>query len=98
MRGHAWDKRDSVPIIYRIRAHAHTRARTPDTVEKGGSVPFVPARRTGAQAPDLDAFAERAAIAEHDGGMTRADAEALAAAEQGYPSAAALMAASGAAT
>jgi hypothetical protein len=44
-------------------------------------------------APCLDAFAERAAIAEHDGGMTRADAEALAAAEQGYPTAAALLAA-----
>ena len=35
-------------------------------------------------APDIDAFEERAAIAEYDGGLTRADAEQLAAECQGY--------------
>ena len=34
--------------------------------------------------PDLDAFEERAAIIEHDGGHPRHDAEALAAQEQGF--------------
>jgi len=37
--------------------------------------------------PDIDAFEERAAIAEHDGGLSRAAAEDLAAREQGYPDA-----------
>jgi hypothetical protein len=44
-------------------------------------------------APDLDAFAERAAIAEHDGGLTRPAAERLAAREQGFADPAALRAA-----
>jgi hypothetical protein len=61
------------------------------------AVPALPARGADAAsrlpAPDLDAFEERAAIAEHDGGMSRAEAEALAAAEQGYATAAALLAA-----
>jgi hypothetical protein len=35
-------------------------------------------------APDPDAFEERSAIAEHDGGMSRQDAESLAAREQGF--------------
>ena len=35
-------------------------------------------------APDPDAFEERAAIIEHDGGMPRQDAETLAAQEQGF--------------
>jgi hypothetical protein len=34
--------------------------------------------------PDTDAFEERAAIAEYDGGLSRADAEPLAAQGQGY--------------
>jgi hypothetical protein len=34
--------------------------------------------------PDLDAFEERAAISEFDGGLSRADAEELAAQCQGY--------------
>ena len=34
--------------------------------------------------PDLDAFEARAAICEFDGGLTRADAECLAAQCQGY--------------
>lgn len=46
-----------------------------------------------AQAPDLDAFEERAATAQHDGGLTRAQAEALAAQDQGCESAEALCAA-----
>ena len=33
--------------------------------------------------PDIDAFEERAAIAEYDGGLTRQDAEDLAAQAQG---------------
>ena len=37
--------------------------------------------------PDIDAFEERAAIAEFDGGLTRLQAEALAAQEQGFASA-----------
>ena len=34
--------------------------------------------------PDIDAFEERAAIAEHDGGLSRSDAEDLAAQAQGF--------------
>ena len=37
--------------------------------------------------PDIEAFEERAAIAEYDGGLTRLQAEALAAQEQGLASA-----------
>ena len=39
--------------------------------------------------PDIEAFEERAAIAEFDGGLTRLQAESLAATEQGFASAAA---------
>lgn len=35
--------------------------------------------------PDLDAFEERAAITQHDGGLSREQAERLAAEAQGYP-------------
>ena len=34
--------------------------------------------------PDIDAFEERAAIAEYDGGLTRSEAENLAARVQGF--------------
>lgn len=34
--------------------------------------------------PDIDAFEERAAIAEHDGGLSRSKAEDLAAQRQGF--------------
>jgi hypothetical protein len=34
--------------------------------------------------PDIEAFEERAAIAEFDGGLTRADAEDVAARAQGF--------------
>ena len=37
--------------------------------------------------PDIEAFEERAAIAEYDGGMTRLQAENLAARHQGFRSA-----------
>jgi len=37
--------------------------------------------------PDIEAFEERAAIAEYDGGLTRLQAESLAAQEQGFTSA-----------
>jgi hypothetical protein len=37
--------------------------------------------------PDIEAFEERAAIAESDGGLTRLQAESLAAKEQGFASA-----------
>lgn len=47
--------------------------------------------------PDHDAFAERAAILEHDGALPRADAEIRAAAEQGYPDASAMHTAAAAA-
>ena len=36
------------------------------------------------QPPDIDAFEERAAIAEHDGGLSRSEAEDLAAQAQGF--------------
>ena len=36
------------------------------------------------QTPDIDAFEERAAIAEYDGGLTRSRAEDLAAQAQGF--------------
>lgn len=36
------------------------------------------------QIPDIDAFEERAAIAEYDGGLTRSAAEDLAAQAQGF--------------
>jgi hypothetical protein len=34
--------------------------------------------------PDIDAFEERAAIAEYDGGLSRSEAEDLAARQQGF--------------
>ena len=34
--------------------------------------------------PDIDAFEERAAVAEYDGGLTRQNAEDLAARQQGF--------------
>ena len=37
--------------------------------------------------PDIDAFEERAAIAQYDGGLTRQQAEDLAARAQGFASA-----------
>jgi hypothetical protein len=37
--------------------------------------------------PDIEAFEERAAIAEYDGGLSRQAAEDLAALAQGFPSA-----------
>jgi hypothetical protein len=37
--------------------------------------------------PDIEAFEERAAIAEYDGGLSRQEAEDLAARAQGFPSA-----------
>ncbi|MEO0621306.1 MAG: hypothetical protein AAFU49_09590 [Pseudomonadota bacterium] len=43
--------------------------------------------------PDLDAFEERAAIAEHDGGLSRAEAETFAAQEQGFETPAGLVSA-----
>ncbi|MHA7829034.1 MAG: hypothetical protein ACX93P_15915 [Roseovarius sp.] len=35
--------------------------------------------------PDIEAFEERAAIAEYDGGLSRKAAEDLAARQQGFP-------------
>ena len=34
--------------------------------------------------PDIEAFEERAAVAQYDGGLTRRDAEDLAARQQGF--------------
>jgi len=42
---------------------------------------------TGHPIPDIEAFEERAAIAEYDGGLTRRQAEDLAAQAQGFPNA-----------
>ena len=42
---------------------------------------------SAARIPDIEAFEERAAIAEYDGGLTRLQAEALAAQELGFASA-----------
>ena len=42
---------------------------------------------SGVRIPDIEAFEERAAIAQYDGGLTRLQAEALAAQEQGFASA-----------
>ncbi len=42
---------------------------------------------TSVRIPDIETFEERAAIAEYDGGLTRLQAESLAAQEQGFPSA-----------
>ncbi len=39
------------------------------------------------QIPDIDAFEERAAITEYDGGLTRSRAEDLAAQAQGFTNA-----------
>ena len=43
-----------------------------------------PAQNTSPNIPDADAFEERAAIAEYDGGLTRDEAEQLAAQCQRY--------------
>jgi len=37
--------------------------------------------------PDIDAFEERAAIAQYDGGLTRREAQDLAARDQGFANA-----------
>ncbi|MDU8914142.1 hypothetical protein [Aestuariicoccus sp. MJ-SS9] len=37
--------------------------------------------------PDIEEFEERAAIAQYDGGLSRSDAEDLAARAQGFPDA-----------
>ena len=37
--------------------------------------------------PDIDEFEERAAIAEYDGGLSRSEAENVAAKTQGFPDA-----------
>lgn len=42
---------------------------------------------TGSRIPDIEAFEERAAIPEYEGGLTRLQAENLAALEQGFASA-----------
>jgi len=42
---------------------------------------------TSTRIPDIEAFEERAAIAEYDGGLTRLQAENLAAQEQWFASA-----------
>jgi hypothetical protein len=42
---------------------------------------------SAARIPDIEAFEERAAIAEYDGGLTRLQAESLAAQEQCFASA-----------
>ena len=42
---------------------------------------------SAASIPDIEAFEERAAIAQFDGGLTRLQAESLAAQEQGFASA-----------
>ena len=42
---------------------------------------------SGVRIPDIEAFEERAAIAEYDGELTRLHAETLAADEQGFASA-----------
>jgi len=42
---------------------------------------------SGVRIPDIEAFEERAAIAEYDGGLTRLQAESLAAQKQGFASA-----------
>ena len=42
---------------------------------------------TSTRIPDIEAFEERAAIAEYEGGLTRLQAENLAAQEQGFASA-----------
>jgi hypothetical protein len=41
---------------------------------------------TASRIPDIAAFEERAAIAEYEGGLTRLQAENLAAQEQGFAS------------
>ena len=42
---------------------------------------------TSTRIPDIEAFEERAAIAEYEGGLTRLQAQNLAAQEQGFASA-----------
>ena len=42
---------------------------------------------TASSIPHIEAFEERAAIAEYDGGLTKLQAESLAATEQGFASA-----------
>ena len=56
---------------------AHIRANVADVADVATLV-------TSQVTTDTDAFDERAAIAEYDGGLTRADAEDLAARCQGY--------------
>lgn len=49
-----------------------------------GTAKVAKVAKAGLPSPDLGAFEERAAVAEYDGGMSREEAERVAAAEQGY--------------
>ena len=57
-----------------------------------------PAQKTSPKSADADEFEERAAIAEFDGGLTRNEAEQLAARSQGYDNVVAFKAAQSKAT
>ena len=72
--GSACDTRD---IATNDTKSAQTRASVADVANVATLV-------TSQNTPDTDAFEERAAIAEFDGGLTRSEAEDMAAKCQGY--------------
>ena len=63
---------------------ANTTKTRPNVANVANVATLSPAQNTSPNSLDNDAFEERAAIAEYDGGLTRADAERLAAECQGF--------------
>ena len=63
---------------------ANTTKNRPNVANVASVATLSPAQNTSSNSPDTDAFEERAAIVEFDGGLSRADAEDLAAQYQGY--------------
>ena len=98
---------DPWAVLAEIRAEASGPAKAAKAAKAGETVATLaalagwhapeekigPARSASAPHPEIDTFAERAAIAEHDGGLTRPEAEVLAARDQGFTAPAGLYAA-----
>ena len=98
---------DPWAVLAEIRAEASGPAKAAKAAKAGETVATLaalagwhapeekigPARSASAPHPEIDTFAARAAIAEHDGGLTRPEAEVLAARDQGFTAPAGLYAA-----
>ncbi len=63
---------------------ANTTKNRPNVANVASVATLSPAQNTSSNSPDTDAFEERTAIVEFDGGLSRVEAERLAAQCQGY--------------